>query len=301
MKQFHFLRVLALTALCPFALQGQDFLNGSFEDNNKLCLINTSTSVFNANVKNTHAFGSFRKPDIASSDCGFGEAKEGNWFIGLATNVQGGVRSEAISLKLNAPLEEGKQYSLSFWTRSRTIASNLEVGLSANDSTAGKIFYTVAASSVLQHWTEVHLRFTAAHPGQYITIRAINANENSGVWLDAFHLNTVFQPEQVIVASKTTVSRSTTIPTVTKTETEPSVGFYPNPTEGVFRVSANDNQLLSLTVYDMVGGTIEQHIATDDQPVPNEIDLTAQQPGLYLVEVATITGEKITRRIVISR
>src|SRR5688500_12008818 len=138
MKQLHFLRiaVFALAVPIPAALQGQDFLNGSFEKNGNMCLINASVPVFNANVKNTHAFGSFRRPDIASTNCGQGDAQEGNWFIGLATNVASDVRSEAVTLELSQPLVKGNQYSLSFWTRGRIISSNLEVGLSANDSTA---------------------------------------------------------------------------------------------------------------------------------------------------------------------
>src|SRR3954467_5402889 len=120
MKHIHFLKiaVFCLPVLFPAFSHAQDFVNGSFEKNGNLCLINASTSVFNANVKNTRAFGNFRKPDIASSDCGYGAAKDGNWFVGLATYVQGDIRSEIITMELSAPLEKGNQYSFSFWARS---------------------------------------------------------------------------------------------------------------------------------------------------------------------------------------
>lgn len=301
MKQFNFLRIALLTFAFPALAGAQDFLNGSFEDNGKLCLINTNTSVFNANVKNTHSFGSFRKPDIASSDCGFGSAKEGNWFVGLATNIQGGVRSEAISMKLSAELVQGNQYSLSFWARSRSYASNLELGVSANDSTGGKSFYTVAASAIGNDWTQFTLRFTAPVSGQFITIRALNPNTNSGVWIDGFHLSAVFQPDNVVMVSKNEPSRQQANPAVHKANPQVEIGLYPNPSEGLFRVNADSTELLSLTVYDMVGSTVEQHIATSEQPVPDQIDLTMQQPGLYLVEISTVSGEKLTRRIIVSR
>ena len=302
MKHLHFLRIAVLTVAFPFFANGQEFMNGSFEDNGKLCLINASTSVFNSNVKNTHAFGSFRKPDIASSDCGFGAAKDGNWFVGLATNVQGIVRSEAISLKLSSELQQGNQYSVSFWTRSRSYASNLEIGLSSNDSTGGKVFYTVAASSIGMEWTEVSIRFTAPQNGQFITVRAMNPNINSGVWLDAFHLSTVFHPENLVMVSKAEAAPKATVNnSVRKAETTAAIALYPNPSEGIFKVTADSSQLLSLTVYDMVGSTVEHHVASASQPVPSQIDLTMQQPGLYFVEMSTVSGDKLTRRIIVSR
>lgn len=301
MKHFHFLPVIVFAIGIPFFAGAQDFANGSFEDNGKLCLINASTSVFNANVKNTHAFGSFRKPDIASSDCGFGSAKDGNWFVGLATNVQGIVRSEAISLKLTSEIQQGNQYTVSFWARSRSYASNLEIGLSNVDSTGGKIFYTVSAASITEAWSEIVVRFTAPQNGQYITVRAINPNMNSGVWLDAFHLSTIFHPDNVVMVSKSEPAKTTVSSQAKKAEVNAAIGLYPNPSEGIFRVSADSSQLLSLTVYDMVGSTVEQHVASPDQPVPSQIDLTMQQPGLYFVEMATISGDKLTRRIIVSR
>lgn len=303
MKQLHFLRIAALALIMaplPAVLNGQDFLNGGFEKNGNICLINASVPVFNANVKNTHAFGSFRRPDIASTNCGQGDAKEGNWFIGLATNVNDNVRSEAVTLELNALLVKGKQYQLSFWTRGRLIAPNLELGLSTTDSTAGTIFYTVASSSILlNEWSEVSIRFTAPEDGKYISVRAVNNTSNSGVWLDGFKLSTVFVPDNVVVNDP--IKKNTVPPQnpehVQKTNTVGEI--YPNPSAGVFKVNA-DSELLSLVVYNTLGSTIEEHKATDTEPVPNSIDLSDQQPGLYFVELATAEG-KVTRRIIVSR
>ena len=201
MKQLHFLRIaaFALALPVPAALSGQDFLNGSFEKNGNLCIINASVPVFNANVKNTKAFGSFRKPDIASSNCGHGDAKQGNWFIGLATNVHGEVRSEAVTLELDQQLLKGNQYSLSFWTRGRVTAPNLELGISATDSSAGQIFYTVSAGAITNEWVETVIRFTAPENGKYISVRAVNPNANSGVWIDGFSMSTVFVPDNVVM------------------------------------------------------------------------------------------------------
>ncbi|HEU4717950.1 MAG TPA: T9SS type A sorting domain-containing protein [Bacteroidia bacterium] len=309
MKHLHFLRIaaVALPLALPALVNGQDFLNGSFEKNGNLCLINTSPTVFNANVKNTKSFGSFRQPDIASSNCGFGSAKDGNWFVGLATNVQGDVRSEAITMELSSPVAKGGQYTLDFWARLRSFAPNLQLGVSNADSSCGTVFYTVSSKSIGNDWTEISVRFTAPVSGKYISVRAVNANENSGVWVDAFRLSNVFIADNVIMtvkpadASKAPDNVKTASVAAAKKTDDNQVGLYPNPSDGIIKVSADSAQLVSLTVYNMLGSQVEQHIATPDQPIPDKIDLTDQQPGLYFVEMATIDGSKFTKRIIISR
>lgn len=301
MKHLHFLRiaVLSFAIAIPAMVNGQDFLNGSFEQNGNLCLINTSTSVFNANVKYTHAYGYQRRPDIASSDCGKGDAKDGNWFVGLATNIQGKNPSEAITLELSSPLVKGAQYSLTFYARQRTVAPNLELGQSVADSLNGQIFYTVSSANIGENWTEINVRFTALNEGKFISVRATNANQISGVWLDGFKMHEIFQPDNVVMTSKTEPSKGN--PEVVKKEVRTEVGLFPNPSEGVFKVNRDTSELVSLVVYNMLGSPVEEHVATQDQPVPDHIDLSDQQPGMYFVEMAMVGGEKVTKRIIVSR
>ena len=301
MKHIHFLRFafISLPFAFPAMANAQQFLNGSFEQNGNLCLINTSTKVFNANVKSTYSFGRLGKPDIASNDCGNGQAKDGNWFVGLATNIQGGVKSEGMTLELSEPLSKGEQYSLTFWARMRSFAPNIELGQSVADSLGGQIFYTVSAMTIGFDWTSVSVRFTAPNDGKYISVRVTNPNQNSGVWVDGFEIHPVFVADNVVMVSKT--NSQNTIASVAKKDVTAEIGLFPNPSEGIFKVSADSTILQSITVYDMLGSTIEQHIATADQPGPDRIDLTSQQPGMYFVEMATLSGEKMTRRIIVSR
>ncbi|HET6992907.1 MAG TPA: T9SS type A sorting domain-containing protein, partial [Bacteroidia bacterium] len=305
MKHIHFLRiaVLPFAIAIPALVYGQDFLNGSFEQNGNLCLINVSTSVFNANVKNTHAYGNYRRPDIASSDCGKGDAKDGNWFVGLATNISGNNPSEAITLELSAPLNKGAQYSMTFWARQRSAAPNIELGQSVADTLNGQIFYTVSSANIGNDWTEINVRFTAPNNGKYISVRASNPNQISGVWLDGFQMHEIFQPENVVMISKTepVVTRNNNPEAVVKKEVRNEVGLFPNPSEGIFKVNSDTSELVSLVVYNMLGSAVEQHVATQDQPVPDHIDLTDQQPGMYFVEMAMVGGEKVTKRIIVSR
>jgi hypothetical protein len=304
MKHFHFLRtaLLLVPMALPFAANSQDFINGSFEQNGKLCLVNTSTSVFNANVKNTRAFGSYHKPDIVSNDCNYGSAKDGNWFVGIATNVNGGIRSEAITLELSQALTKGEQYSLTFYARLHSVASNIEVGQSVSDSLAGQVFYTISADNIGTNWLEFTIRFTAPNNGKYISVRAINPNQNSGVWLDGFKLHPVFQPDNVVMSSKTVpATKQTPEPTTQKKDASDEIGLYPNPSEGIFKVNSDSSELASLVVYNMLGSPVRQHIATAEQPVPDRIDLSDEQPGMYFVEMAMQNGAKITKRIIVSR
>ncbi|MDQ3108424.1 MAG: T9SS type A sorting domain-containing protein, partial [Bacteroidota bacterium] len=259
-------------------------------------------SVFNANVKNTRAFGSYHKPDIVSNDCNYGNAKDGNWFVGIATNVNGGIRSEAITLELTTALTKGEQYSLTFYARLHSVASNIEVGQSVADSLAGQVFYTISADNIGSGWLEYSIRFTALNNGKFISVRAINPNANSGVWLDGFKLNPVFQPDNVVMSSKTIpATKQSTEPVTQKKDVSTEIGLYPNPSEGIFKVNSDTSELTSLIVYNMLGSPVEQHVATPEQPVPNQIDLTDQQPGMYFVEMAMLNGGKVTKRIIVSR
>ncbi|MGL5890632.1 MAG: T9SS type A sorting domain-containing protein [Bacteroidia bacterium] len=292
-----FLAIAAPFLLFAPGLSGQDFMNGSFEQNGGRCLINTTPAIFNANVAHTRAFGFSRKPDIASSDCGFGTAHTGNWFVGLASNIQGNVRSEAITLELNNPVQKGQQYTLSFWVRSRTTASNLTLGLSEKDSLGGVNFYTVSAQSITANWTEVSVRFTAPANGRYISVRASHPELNAGVWLDDFKLRPVFLADVVVNTTPAPKATQTAQP---KTQETTGIEIFPNPSEGLFRITLDSSHVLSMTVYNMVGTAVQQHVASESNPFPDRIDLTDQVPGLYFVELQTTAG-KITRRVVIQR
>jgi hypothetical protein len=294
MVKTFFTLVLPLMLLAP-ALNGQEFMNGGFEKNGGRCLINTTTNVFNANVQHTRAFGAFRKPDIASADCGFGTAHSGSWFVGLASNIQGDIRSESITMELNSPLQKGQQYALSFWVRTRTAAPNLTLSVSATDSVFGTAFYTVSAQSIGALWTEISIRFTAPVNGRFVGIRASHPELNAGVWLDDFSIRPVFQADAVVLtpAPKATVAAPK--------KAEPAgIEIFPNPSEGLFRISLDSTQVISMTVYNMLGTTVQQHVIDQSHPLPDRIDLTDQVPGFYFIELQTAYG-KITRRVVIQR
>lgn len=298
----HFLRILLLLSL-PAVLPAQDFLNGSFEKNGNLCLINASNTVFNANVQNTRAFGDFRNPDIASSDCGVGSAKEGNWFIGIATSTTNDGRSEAVALALTQALQKGKQYTLVFYTRSRKVAPNLEVAVSMNDSTQGAVIYTCSSKSIGTEWTEQLIRFNAPVGGKYITVKALDNTGNSGAWLDGFALRSIFVPDNIVKVSDVKPANGNTTDVIkTPAESGPiNANIYPNPsTDGNFKIDAHGKGEINITVYNMLGTSIRQLTCPADSTAPTQLDLSGEQPGLYFVEM-TSAGIKVTKRVMVQK
>lgn len=281
--------------LFPATGAAQEFLNGSFEQNAGRCLINTTNNQFNASVKYTRAYGNFRKPDIANADCGFGAAHNGNWFVGLATNVKGDVRSEAITLELNAPMIRGNSYQLSFWVRSRTEAPSLELGVSAYDSIAGVKFHTVSPQAVHAEWTPLTIRFTAPADGRYLSVHALRSGVVAGVWLDDFKLSPLEANEPVVTNSKPPASKSG-FNTATL-----FFDIYPNPSDGLFQINLADTlQVNSLVIYNMVGESVQRYSVENGHPFPNRIDLSDEVPGFYYIELNTSTG-KYTRRVVVTK
>jgi hypothetical protein len=296
---FLYLALLVIPLAFPLIGTGQDFLNGSFEKNGNLCLINASPSVFNANVKNTFAFGNFRLPDIAGPNCGHGFAKDGNWFVGLVAGSTSKNPSEIINLELSGSLRKGSKYSLTFWAKQRPIAPDIELGLCNIDSLEGQIFNTVSHANIGAEWTEVTVVFTAPNNGNFISVRASSPGQISGVWLDGFEMNEIVQASNPETISKTLIIKNNA-GEIPKSNFRNEISFFPNPSEGLFKVNAESSDLASIVVYNMLGSPVQDYLATENQIV-DRIDLTEEQPGMYFVELAMLNGQKVIKRIVVSR
>ena len=61
----------------------QGFLNGSFEDTQLGCRIGLSNAGLTSHVRNVIAFGVIEEINLLTSDCGQGQAQNGNYFIGF--------------------------------------------------------------------------------------------------------------------------------------------------------------------------------------------------------------------------
>jgi hypothetical protein len=67
-------------------------------------------------------------------------------------------------------------------------------------------------------------------------------------------------------------------------EDQASLAYYPNPSNGAFRVMVDSQLILpaELSVYDMQGFRIHQQILKEPQ---SSINLSNQKPGLYVLQV----------------
>lgn len=161
----------------------QGFLNGSFENNTAVTdKINLSNSAYSTFMTNSFAFGTCvwaggpGDMDIISSPLFCGPPKDGNWFVALT-----GGGSDAISMTLPAPLEQGKSYTISFYDRfCQGTPFPFQIGLSTLNDAFGAVIYD-APLPIAGVWTKRTFIFNAPNNGQFITVHI-----NGGSCLDSW-------------------------------------------------------------------------------------------------------------------
>lgn len=167
----------------------QTFLNGSFETNSAGASdqINLSNATFNAMMPDVNSFGTNGNMDIIQSTTwGGGGAQHCKWYVALT-----GGGTDAITLKLSAPLVTGTTYTMSFWDRKDVAfpGTSIEVGLSTTNSNVGSVIYT-APASVNNTWTQRTFTFIAPNNGDYVSVVQSGASSISEwVQIDNFTLN----------------------------------------------------------------------------------------------------------------
>lgn len=70
-----------------------------------------------------------------------------------------------------------------------------------------------------------------------------------------------------------------------------AIKIYPNPSDGIFRVSIDKENLKGIRAYS-ISGKMEA-----ESGFTNEIDLSPLENGIYLLEITTKDGERILRKI----
>lgn len=164
-------------------LPGQQFLNGGFERNDRSCGINLSNNEFNVRVPDVTAYGFQSETDLLRADCGYGAAREGNYFIALY--LKNG--SDEVALKLSEPLKAGSSYTVRFFDRKGEFkfsnTAKVQLGISTTRQDFGELIYTAPAAGDL--WQEREFRFRAPVAAAYITVR-IDGPEEAWIFLDGF-------------------------------------------------------------------------------------------------------------------
>lgn len=164
-------------------LAAQTILNGSFETNNQNCGYNLTNTVFNQSVPPHTAFGSQSEIDVINNNCGYGDAADGNDFIGLYSNMG----SDSLALKLSAALDPGLTYTLQFYDKNGRGAgistAKVQIGLSQSPDTFGDLLYEGPLTRFEWNLREVVFRPDA--PYQYITA-TVSSTAEEWVFLDGF-------------------------------------------------------------------------------------------------------------------
>jgi hypothetical protein len=83
-------------------------------------------------------------------------------------------------------------------------------------------------------------------------------------------------------------------------ESGTTIGVYPNPSSGVFRLNATgfSEGLCKLTVLDALGRLVfSREVKTSNGMLLDEVDLRNQSPGIYQAIVSTTKGEIRSRLV----
>lgn len=182
------LSLLTLILLCG-ALQGrgQEFINGSFEDNAGVEGINMTNAAFNASVANCTGLEDFGAGGVPNIDLittfGLGTyapPQDGDWLAGLH-------KIDIIALELTTPLIDGNTYVISFWNKYAFggVTTNMELGASVG----GLDFGTEIALTyeyLVGEWTYVEVSFVAPNDATHITISLHEVGVETWVGIDNF-------------------------------------------------------------------------------------------------------------------
>jgi hypothetical protein len=178
MKSIKLFPIIFSLASCFFysSLNGQVFLNGSFEKNisKQSCGYNLTNTHINSQMQSTYAFGKYEAIDILISGCIIDSIPEGNFALGIANEPSTPLNGEAVSLELSSPLIIGSTYQISFKVRSITKygpQGNMELGSSSSKNDFGK--HIATATTVADKWTTITFDFYAENDDQYITIMPV--------------------------------------------------------------------------------------------------------------------------------
>jgi hypothetical protein len=153
---------------------GIKFINGSFELNTGLCIINGSNEYINNNVLGVTAYGCANEIDLMNNTCGYGTAISGKYFLCLSNGD--GTCTDAVNLKLNRKLVQGQTYTICYFDRGYDVngccppGSPLEIGISTAPNSQGTVVYTspVPKTNV---WSHRFFTFVAPDSGKYVSFK----------------------------------------------------------------------------------------------------------------------------------
>ena len=214
---------LILFVFCAFTTKAQNLvLNGSFELNNSTECFNEFIFIneYNTTLQYSIDYGNSFTLDLIKGSCLMclpsiywgGGAKEGDYFIYILGKRQilsdGSIykKQGEISLELDSPLAEEKNYKLSFWIKKPPPPAHcqvngknnyISVGISSTNDAFGSHLITSPYGDTI--WQQHSIVFNTQNAEEYINVKVgVNDTIDYGVFIDNFVLvETEEQPNAI--------------------------------------------------------------------------------------------------------
>ncbi len=211
---------------CSFVAKAQTnlILNGSFELNNSMQCFHefNFTYEYDNTMDYSIDYGDKFTLGLIKSSCSTclplaywgGVAQEGNYMLGIAgekdTLIDGSVyiKQGGVSLELDSPLANGRNYKLSFWIKKppptfyptyclKDFRNNyISVGISSTNDAFGTHLITSPYGDTV--WQQYSVVFNTQNAEEYITVKVgVNDTIDYGVFIDNFVLVETTEPVSV--------------------------------------------------------------------------------------------------------
>lgn len=283
-----------LTLCTPFYFT-QTFYNGSFEnDTVAICTYSLDNPNFNIQMPHVNAFGTtdngyfpnsnFLNPTgrISLNDSGcYVIPVHGKWCIGLRSLF--GPTYDAVAIELDAPLDSGTTYYVSFYCYGNKSFQNfdcdLALGYSPYNFVPGTTVHTVTAN--YQTWKNSQFSFVATDTSRYITVRTI-PGYNSWIQIDNFE-----------------ISKNPIPVGLEKYPVNAMFRMYPNPATNFVTLDFADfKQNLIVNICNELGQVVLRDTIND--PTKKQIDLSNFPNGFYTLHIND-RNSLVCKKIVIAR
>lgn len=273
------LTLIALLFTLPFF--GQQFINGSFESNNATpgrdTTMYTSSVINNFYLLKGQYFTSL-KQSVACQSTGK-TASDSIWYI-QSTGVgfdNSSKQTADFVMELTTGLVPTVPYTVTFDGIGATGHELVLIGVTNDTTNIGTIKDSVLVDTATC-WKTYNSTFIPGTQDKYISVKIITNDPNNWptIWvsLDNFR-----------------ISQGTAI----KEESKLTFKLYPNPSNGVYQISANSN-LKSIRVFDITGKTILEKSSLDSKQ--DYIDISQHQEGIYFVRLTDENGNSSVEKLI---
>ncbi|PBQ33443.1 hypothetical protein CNR22_17215 [Sphingobacteriaceae bacterium] len=267
----------------------QNFYNGSFENNAlNTCSTTLYNHQFNNNMPHVVAFGNnyngpsipLGKSSIQDSGCSV-VPQHGKWCVGLRAGFQ--PLADAIAIELDAQLDSGTTYYVSFYCYGNKSFQNfdcdLAIGMSPYNFLFGTPIHTVTANYL--SWKNSSFSFMAIDTSQFITVKPVYGY-NSWIQVDNF-----------------VISKNPILLGVDNYALNDLFEVYPNPAQETLNIQFKTSKAQTeLRIYNSMGLTVlNETIGASEN---TKLDISSLPPGYYTLRLLD-NNRWLSKKIIITK